>query len=151
MRARRTSEYSMHNPPAIALPIQAGRFAQRFALGVGLFTLAVLAPLGLQTSGLIWGGLLALTVVTQLWAWRQNGRAPQGVLAWTGAHWTWSAWPQHDACRATMVVDLAWCSVLQVRQAGQAPLWIVLDAASRRDPRWDAMRRALVAARPSAP
>lgn len=141
----------MHNPPAVALPVQTGTLAQRLALAVGVFTLAVLAPLALQMDGLMWGGLLALTVLMQLWAWWHNARAPQGVLAWTGAHWTWSAWPVHDACRATMLMDLALCSVLHVRQAGQRPLWIVLDAAAHRDPRWGAMRRALVAARPVAP
>ena len=141
----------MHNPPAIALPIAGTKFAQRFAFAVGILTLTVLLPLALQTSGLMWGGLLLLTVAVHLSAWRHNAGAPRGVLGWTGAHWTWSAWPQHDDCRATMVMDLAWCSVLQVRQAGQRPLWIVLDAAAHRDPRWGAMRRALVAARTPAP
>lgn len=74
------------------------------------------------------------------WSW---WRAPEGVLAWDGARWTWAPAGTSVAHEGKVAVVLDLQGLLLVRwSAPAAGHWLWLQPEGPRS-RWDALRRAV--------
>ena len=152
----------MHNAPSVVYPVGRSAWLGRALVVLGLLSLstAVLAASTMDASRLSgFVPLLLLWCAWCVWAWRQWRRSPTGWLRWQAdGHvqpdapaglWCW----QHDRAAVGIelgsvepVLDLQARWLLRLDGSATVPRWVCLEATG--DPaNWQAMRRALMAAR----
>lgn len=134
----------MHGAPSVNHPV--GRSSWAACILAVLWILAVIVAVAWTAAGATgwraWlaGGLVLALGVLAAWNW---WRAPEGVLAWDGARWTWTAAGSAATHEGSLAVVLDLQGLLLVRWSTPgAGHWFWLQPGGPRS-RWDALRRAV--------
>lgn len=136
----------MHSAPSVSFPVGRSRFHGRLTLLLVLLGGAVCAYWGYAmgpTDGraVLALGIWSLTSVVALVGWY---RTPAGVLRWDGQNWSFESARGVMPGQVLQRLDLQTCVLLEFRAETARAQWLWLEK-SVETPRWEALRRALVA------
>jgi len=137
----------MRSAPSVSYPVGRSRFgawACVLTWCAGLCALIAWTALG-PSPGARHGLVAMVLLATGALAWREVRRQPQGLLAWDGEAWSWSAAGGSHAVWPELVMDLqSWMLVrLHGASASRVPAaWLWLEV--REDAHnWQALRHAV--------
>lgn len=136
----------MHNAPAVSVAVARSAWHVR-AIGVlgvlaGLVGGALARDLPPMQVMLLAAVVLA-TGATALVGWY---RSPTGRLQWDGLCWHWPDTSDAASCQLVLHADFQRVMLVSLRAPARRTLWLWLEATPG-DPRWMALRRAVVASR----
>lgn len=134
----------MHGAPSVSHPV--GRSSWAACIAAALWTIAALMSVAWGAAGAsgwrVWlaGSVLIALGAIAAWSW---WHAPEGILAWDGARWTWSPAGASMAHEGALAVALDLQGLILVRwSAPGSTHWLWLQPEGPRS-RWDALRRAV--------
>ena len=161
----------MRTAPAVQVPVGGGLHWRRFVSWIGAaagattaawFSQLLRAPVLSVTTDMSTGAAAAVGALLGVLAARRFLRLPEGLLAWTGRCWTWSARQENPAQplnaparegELQVLLDFgpALLMLLSLAPPGPRPrrLWIALTR-EQAGPAWHALRAAIYSRRPEA-
>lgn len=136
----------MHSAPAVSVAVVRSRWHLRVILMLGVVGALAVGALARdlpQAQALLLAGVVLASGATALAGWY---RSPAGCLQWDGQHWHWPNVSDTPDWQLALHFDFQRVMVVSLRGRARLTVWLWLESAPN-DPRWMALRRAVVASR----
>ncbi len=136
----------MRRAPAVSYSAIRSRWQGRFIALMSVVALGLLgafvfeqAEIDVRTVAMASTSLAVGAFALHVWQ-----KSPYGTLHWDGQHWFWSGFEVHRPCRLALLLDFQRVVVVSVVGDDKRVTWLWLEA-SRGNPAWLPLRRAIVA------